>query len=156
MEEQYHNHTFAMAPGSCACQNSCVNTLVNLARELDELASTQGLAKKSNAGSNKALTEALISPDASTLSFVPPTSKDLFTKFMKVFIEMTQAQDHLEPQKCPLKAKTPEIYFGKSHMDCYYFCQQCEDYFKTSSATGMNHISFAVTFHHGAISLKWA
>ena len=41
-------------------------------------------------------------------------------------------------------------------MDCYHFCQQCEDYFETSGATGMNRTPFAATFLRGAISLRWA
>ena len=41
-------------------------------------------------------------------------------------------------------------------MDCYHFCQQCEDYFKASGATGMNRTSFAATFFRGTVSLKWA
>ena len=34
-----------------------------------------------------------------------------------------------------LKARSPDLYRGKSHMDCYNFCQQCEDYFATVGAT---------------------
>ena len=73
-------------------------------------------------------------------------------------MEMTQAwdQEQLELQKRPLKAKTLEIYSGKSSMDCYHFYQQCEDYFEISGAIRMNHTSFATTFLCGSISLKWA
>ena len=44
------------------------------------------------------------------------------------------------PAECerPLKAKVPEMYNSKLHMDCYYFCQQYEDYFETAGATGTN------------------
>ena len=41
-------------------------------------------------------------------------------------------------------------------MDCYHFCQQCEDHFKTSGATGMNRTPFAASFLRGTISLRWA
>ena len=69
-----------------------------------------------------------------------------------------QAQALAEPQERPLKARTPETYFGKSYMDCYYFCQQCEDYFETSVPIGMNYTPFAATFFRDLInlSLKWA
>ena len=144
-----------MAPGSCACRSPRVNTLVDPAGELDELAGAQGPAKRSNAGNDEAPTEAPTPPEASTPPLVPPTSEDLFTKFMKVFMETTQAQA-TEPRERPLKARTPETYSGKSHMDCYHFCQQCEDYFETSGATGMNCTPFAATFLRGAISLRWA
>ena len=111
-----------MASGSRITRRSSrVNTPVNPAGELDELAGAQGPAKGSNAGSNEALTLS----EAFTPPFVPPISEDLFTKFIKVFMETTQAWDQLKPQERLLKARTPETYSGKSHMDCYHFCQQC-------------------------------
>ena len=140
-----------MAPGSCACRSPHVNTPVDPAGELDELAGAQGPARKSNAGSNETFTPS----EASSPPFVPFTSEDLFTNFIKVFIETTQAQDQLEPRKCPFKVRTPETYSGKSHVDYYHFCQQCEDYFETSGAIGMNCTPFAATFLHGPISLRW-
>ena len=120
-----------MAPGSCAHWSSHVNTPVDPAQELDELAGAQGLARGSNAGSNKASTEASTPPEAPTLPLVPPPTEDLFTRFIKVFMETTQVQALAEPRERLLKARTLEIYFRKSHMDCYQFCQQCEDYFET-------------------------
>ena len=146
-----------MAPEShTTCRSPCVNTPVNPAGELDELTGDQGPAKRFNAGSNETPTEAFTPLEASTLPLIPLTSEDLFTKFMKVFIEMTQARDQLEPRERPLKAKTPETYSGKSHIDYYHFCQQCEDYFETSGATGMNCTPFATTFLRDAINLRWA
>ena len=41
-------------------------------------------------------------------------------------------------------------------MDCYHFCQQCEDYFETSGATRINRTSFAALFFCSIISLRWA
>ena len=109
-----------MALGSCARRSPCVNTPVDPAKELDELAGAQDPARRSNAGSDEAPTPL----EASTPPLVPPTSKDFFTKFIKVFMETTQAQAQVlaEPRERSLKAKTPEAYSGKSHMDCYYFC----------------------------------
>ena len=142
-----------MAPGSRARRSPCVNTPVNPVGELDELAG-QDPARGSNVGSNEAPTP----PKASTPPLVPPTSEDLFTKFMKVFMETTQAQAQVlaEPRERPLKARTPETYWGKSHMECYHFCQQCEDHFETSGATGMNRTPFVASFLRGSISLRWA
>ncbi len=45
-----------------------------------------------------------------------------------------------------LKAKTPDVYRGKSHMECYNFCQQCEDHFAICGATRPNRIPFATSF----------
>ena len=113
-----------MAPGSCTTRRSpCVNPPVD-PTEQDELAGAQG--GRSDAGSDEAPTPPEAPPPA-------PTSEDLFTKFMKVFMETTQAQAQAlaEPWERPLKARTPETYWGKSHMECYHFCQQCEDHFET-------------------------
>ena len=46
----------------------------------------------------------------------------------------------------PLKAKSPDVYCSKFHIECYNFCQQCEDYFATAGAKGSNHIFFATFF----------
>lgn len=36
--------------------------------------------------------------------------------------------------------ETPQsdLYLGKSRMDCYHFCQQCEDHFDIAGATEPN------------------
>ena len=140
-----------MAPESYARRSPRNNLPANPTGEQNELASPQGLARRSDAGSDKAFTPS----EALTPPFVPPT-KDLFTKFMKAFVESIQAWDReqAEPQEQPLKARSPKTYLGKSHMDCIYFCQQCEDHFETSGATGMNRTPFAASFLRGTISLR--
>ena len=144
-----------MAPGSCARRSPCVNPPADPTGEQDELAG-QGPVRGFNAGSNEAPTKAPTPLEAPTPPLVPSSTKDFFTKFMKVFMETTQAQALAEPRERPLKARSPETYSGKSHMDCYHFCQQCEDHFETSGATGMNRTPFAASFLRGTISLRWA
>ena len=95
-----------MAPGSRTTRRSPrVNPPVD-PTEQDELAGAQG--GRSDANSDEAPTP----PEAPTPTLVPPTSEDLFTKFMKVFMETTQAQAQAlaEPWERPLKARTPETY----------------------------------------------
>ena len=67
-----------------------------------------------------------------------------------------QAQAQAKPREHLLKARSLKMYLGKSHMDYYYFCQQCDDYFKTSGATKMNCTPFAASFFCSTISLRWA
>ena len=75
-----------MAPGSRTTRWSLhVNPPADISGEQDELAGAPG---RSNTGSN----EALIPPEASTPHLALLTSEDLFTKFIKMFIETTQAQ----------------------------------------------------------------
>ena len=85
-----------MAPGSRAQRSPCVNPPANPTREQDELAG-QGPVRGFNAGSDEAPTEAPTPPEAPTLPLVPSSTKDLFTKFMKVFMKTMQAQAQAEP-----------------------------------------------------------
>ena len=74
-----------MPLGSCTTQWSPYdNPSANIPRDQDELASTP---RRSDASSNEAPT----TPKALTSSLVPLPAKNFFTKFMKVFIETTQA-----------------------------------------------------------------
>ena len=54
-----------------------------------------------------------------------------------------------------LKAYCPDVSYGKSHIDCYNFCQQCEDYFATKGAMGPTWILFAMSFFWDQISFRW-
>ncbi len=54
-----------------------------------------------------------------------------------------------------LKAKTPDVYRGRSYMECYNFCQQCEDYFATCGATRPNRIPFTAFFLQNQINFCW-
>ena len=139
-----------MAPASRTTRQSPrVNPPANISGNQDELASAP---RGSDASSN----EAPILSEAPTWPLVSLPAKDLFTKFMKVFMETTQVQTLAEPWERPLKARTPETYWGKSHMECYNFCQQCEDHFNTSGASGLNCTLFAASILRGSISLRWA
>lgn len=59
------------------------------------------------------------------------------------------------PREQPLKARFPDLYYGNSHMDCYRFCQQCEDHFETAGANGPNRILFAASFFRGTVVQRW-
>ena len=54
-----------------------------------------------------------------------------------------------------LKAKTPDVYYGRSHMECYNFCQHCEDHFPTAKAIEPNQIPFATFFLWDLINFCW-
>ena len=76
-----------------------------------------------------------------------------FHQFMKVFMDSQgRRRTHEGPQESPLKARFPNMYYGKSHMDCYQFCQQCEDHFETAGATGPNRVPIAALFLRGPIN----
>ena len=71
-------------------------------------------------------------------------------------METTQTQTLAEPWERPLKVRTLETYWGKFYKECYHFCQQYENHFETSGATGTNCTPFAASFFYGSIRLRWA
>ena len=103
-----------------------------------------------------AVSRALTPAPAPTAS-APASTDELFKQFMKTYLEaQTQtAQGQAEPQKQPLKAWFPNLYWGNLHMDCYRFCQQCEDHFKTAGAKKSNRIPFAASFLRGGVTQRW-
>ena len=85
----------------------------------------------------------------------PPSSDELFKQFMKAYMKSNQGpkQPPAERERS-LKAKVPEVYYGKLHMDWYHFCQQCKDHFETAGATGTNRTPFAASFLCRSISVR--
>ena len=92
-------------------------------------------AQQASTGSNQpeeVLVETKPIPStASTLSQVPalaPTpalyTKEDLQKITKLCIDsFFQGNRQKGPQKSQLKAKFPDLYYEKSHMECYHFCQ---------------------------------
>ena len=60
--------------------------------------------------------------------------------------EHGQLQANSAPREQPLKARFSNLYYENSHLDCYRFCQQCKDHFKTAGANGPNQVPFAASF----------
>ena len=59
------------------------------------------------------------------------------------------------PCERPLKARFPDIYWGKTHLECYNFFQQCKDYFTTAGAMGPNRVLFVATFFNNIALFQW-
>ena len=69
--------------------------------------------------------------------------------------EHGQLQASTAPRDRPLKARNPDLYYGSSHMECYYFCRQCVDHFDTAGATGHKRVPFAASFLRDRINFRW-
>ena len=109
--------------------------------------SSISLAPSSNPTLGLALVPALVSALISTLVSAPVPTNKLFKQVMKTYLESNQGlRQPLRECKRPLKAKVLEVYYGKSYMDCYPFCQQCEDHFETARATKTNKNSLCSFF----------
>ena len=129
----------------------------------DEL--TEGPSGAPTEGSNTPTPSTPASPaqtPASAQAPAPSSNKGLFQKFMKAYLE-NQHQNQAPPpapiqvelREQPLKARFPNLYYGNSHLDCYRFCQQCEDHFDTAGASGPNRIPFAASFLRGSVVQRW-
>ena len=55
----------------------------------------------------------------------------------------------------PLKARFPDIYWGKTHLEYYNFFQQYKDHFAIAGATGSNRVLFAATFLKDTALFRW-
>ena len=97
------------------------------------------------------------------LAPAPVPTDDLFRQFMQAYIEDRRqpapAAAPVEPQEDvsdrPLKARNPDLYYSTSHMEFYYFCQQCKGHFKTAGAKGHKGVPFATTFLKDCILNYW-
>ena len=103
-----------------------------------------------------------LAPDAPVPASAPVHySKEDLQSMMKVCIDSifqvqvlcpTEPAGHREGQ---LKTRLPDLYYGKSHIECYHFCQQCEDHFDTADATTSNRTPFVASFLCNRISFQW-
>ena len=88
----------------------------------------------------------------------PPLDNELFKQFMKAYLEAQvpgRTEVDPEPREQPLKARFPDFYYSNSQIDCYQFCQQGEDHFKTAGAKKPNRIPFAASFLCGSVTQQW-
>ena len=54
----------------------------------------------------------------------PSFSEELFKQFMRAYLELNQGlRQPPAERKQSFKAKVSKMYYDKSHMDCYHFCQ---------------------------------
>ena len=81
------------------------------------------------------------------------TEKDLQKILKTVFEAWAPPSD--SPYEKLLKAKSSNVYYGKSVIECYNFCQQCEDHFTTAGAKSPNRIPFAAFFLRDYINIYW-
>ena len=59
------------------------------------------------------------------------------------------------PRERSLKARFPDVYQSKTHMECYNFFQKCKDHFAIAGAMRPNRVLFAATFLKNAALFCW-
>ena len=98
-------------------------------------------------------TASAIAP-AATLVVFKSTKKDLQQTF-KTVLEAQAPTSIKKPWNKLLKAHSPDIYRRKFHMECYNFCQQCEEYFTTAEVRKTSWIFFVISFFWDQITFHW-
>ena len=89
---------------------------------------------------------------------VPSATEEVCQQLMKTYaaiVKLLEQNHGSSPCEQPLKARFPDLYYGNLHIDCYRFCQQCEDHFETVGASGPNRIPFTASFLRGSVVQRW-
>ncbi len=94
-------------------------------------------------------------------------NNDFFQEFMRTFMKKTQvltasvvpaalAPDVEDKDNTDrsLKPRNLNLYYGNLYMECYYFCQQCKDYFEVAELLGHKCMPFAAGFLKDCI-MNW-
>ena len=150
----------AVGPGSHFCKAAASASPISRS---DSKSDKLGALEKGTSAPSYASTpnQVSASSQASTPTPVKPTlalkySEVNLMRILKIFLGTKGQEPKAKvPRKQLLKAKVPDIYFGKSHIDCYHFCQQCKDYFETADTIRSNCTSFAALFFCGKINFQW-
>ena len=94
-----------------------------------------------------------VNPPVVEPSVAKYTEEDLQRIFRTVLEARAPPSDNICEK--PFKVRSPDVYCGKSHIECYNFCQQFEDHFATARTKGSNRIFFAVFFLRDRINFRW-
>lgn len=83
-----------------------------------------------------------------TVFWVLKYTEDNFQRILKTVLESRTPvpKNFDEPRKKPLKARAPDVYRSKSHIDCYNFIEQCKDHFVMFEPRDLNQVFFAATY----------
>ena len=105
---------------------------------------------------SRALIPTIAPPVVSALSSVAQYLEDDLQRIFKTILDFRRPapllalslalQQYKDPCKKPLKARFPDIYWDKTHLECYNFFQQWKDHFTTAGAKGQNRVPFAIIF----------
>ena len=140
--------TPAARPGSRFCKGVVVSIppAFRSNSKSDELRAPEKCISASSYASAPVLAESILAFKYSKVDLM---------RILKIFSKSKDQKPKAKvPRKRPLKAKVPDVYFGKLHMDCYHFYQQYEDHFEIDNATRSNCTLFAALFLCGKINFQ--
>ncbi len=86
----------------------------------------------------------------------------MFQLFMETYIETVRNQIYLQALLAELqksskklqKARNSDLYYRTLLIDCYHFCQQCEENFENIKAKKHKYLPFATVFLYERINFN--
>ena len=148
---------------SSACRTPPQNPPLHGKDKLAGAAPTEG---NNTPAVSRAPTPAVAPLDVSALSSIARYLKDDLKRIFKTVLDFRPpalvpalvviTAPHYEGQyKRPLKARFPDVYWGKTQIECYKFFQPCKDYFSTAGAPRLNQVPFAANFPKDTALFYW-
>ncbi len=151
---------------SCSRRSTESSGFIASKADLGSLASSSAPAAPAPAERSSAALALAASSSPATAPAATPT-KDPFRQYMKAYLEDRRNPAHAPASAPPpadaqdetserlLKAINLDLYYGNWQMECYYFCQKCEDHFDTAGAKHHKHVPFAASFLNNRILYCW-
>lgn len=121
-------------------------------RKPDELASDAGAPTPSDAG---AVARVSAPASAPVLKYTEEDHQKIEKYYMDLFIQAKVQKQAPQDEELVIEVRFPDLYFGKSHMECFEFCLQCENHFDLAGVTGHNRSTVAASFLRGRINFRW-
>ena len=137
------------------CRSSCWNPPP---AGKDELAGTSPIKSSGIPIPTPVMLHASTSAPATAPIVASSLENKLFKQFKKAYLEAQitgQTKINLKPRKQLPEAWFLDLYYGNLHMECYWFCQQCKDFFETTEAKRPNRILFAALFLRDLVIQQW-
>ena len=118
----------------------------------DELASDAAAPTHSNAGVVTPVSALASTP---VLKYTEEDLQKIEKYYMDLFIREKVQEQAPQDGELVIEVRFPDLYFGKSHMECFEFCRQCEHHFDLAGVTGLNRTTVAASFLRGRINFRW-
>ena len=133
--------------GTCACRSHCQNFQPVGEDDCAGTTPETPTNDSSTPSHTPALSRVIISAPSPFSALANSTNRYSEKDFQRIFKTVLEARAPNpapqllvflnRPRRRPLKTSFSNLYCGKTHIECYNFCQQCENHFATAGATGL-------------------
>lgn len=118
----------------------------------DELASDARVPNPSDAG---AVTRVSAPASTPVLKYTEEDYQKLEKYYLDLLVQAKVQEQAPQDEEIVIEVRFPDLYFGKSHMECFDFCLRCKNHFDLAGVTGHNRSPVAASFLRGRINFRW-